>query len=52
MTKVETAASVPKAQLFTLKVNVIPRINYVLRKRPLKALDCIFKKENKGISSL
>lgn len=44
MTKVETTASVPKAQLSTLKVNVIPRINYVLRKKPLKAPDCIFKK--------
>lgn len=55
MTKVETTASVPKAQLSTLKVNVIPRINYVLRKKkkkPLKAVESIFKEENKEISSL
>ena len=42
--KGETADSVPKAQLSTFKVNVIPRINCVLRKKPPKALDCIFKK--------
>ena len=52
MTKVETTSSAPKVQLSTLKANVIPRINYVFRKKPLKTLDCILKKEDKRISSL
>jgi hypothetical protein len=48
MTKVETTASVPKAPLSTLEVNVIPRINSVLRKKPLKAVDFIFNNEKKN----
>lgn len=36
---------VPKAPLSTFTVNVIPGINYMLRKKPLKALGCVFKNE-------
>lgn len=47
MTKVETTASVPKVQLSTLQVNVVPRINYMLRKKPLKALDRLYSQKGK-----
>lgn len=53
MTKVETTASVPKAQLSTLKVNVIPRINYVLRKKKnTQGTKVYFQIGKKEISSL
>jgi hypothetical protein len=36
---------VSQTPLSTFRLSVIPGINYVLRKKPLKALGCIFKSE-------